>query len=332
MGFPHHHRRSKPKLRSCVRPCSESGAAFLFGHTSQFSRIVFLQCCRWCFCLIAPSLRQPTQDCGCYSDCISHPTTSKFSHSFGGIHMQWPFTTSRISVLVAALLCAAVGAIPADVGNQKVAAPAVEDRRLVIRSGTLFTKEGVPISLSGFDADIQSDKPQPSETTVTPKQIKDVVVRSGSAFVRAQDLSRLLKTRIKNDSITDLAVETSGVEMKISGHVKKVIPVHFEIKGPVSLTQNGFIDLHESSMKVDRLSMKGLSEMLGMDPEHMIGDSSKGLEGTKNDILFDPNALWGMSVHGKLTGVKIVNDGLMLVYGTSHKPAAKQTKIASLSR
>jgi hypothetical protein len=245
--------------------------------------------------------------------------------------MQRPFTTSRISVLVAALLCAAVGAIPAGVGNQKVAAPAVEDRRLVIRSGTLFTKEGVPISLSGFDADIQSDKPQ-SETTISPKQIKDVVVRSGSAFVHAQDLSKLLKTHIKNDSITDLAVETSGVEMKISGHVKKLIPVHFEIKGPISLTQNGFIDLHESSMKVDKLSMKGLSEMLGMDPQHMIGNSSKGLEGTKNDILFDPNALWGMSVHGKLTGVKIVSDGLLLVYGTIHKSAAKQTKMASLSR
>ena len=246
--------------------------------------------------------------------------------------MQWPFATWRTSSAFAALVCTVAASVPADVATQRPASPAVEDRRLVIHSGTLFTKDGVPITLSAFEADIESDKSQNSQGPAAPKQIKDVLVRSGNAFVRAQDLSKLLKTHIKNDSITDLAVQTSGNEMKISGHVKKVIPVHFEITGPITLTQDGFIDLHESSMKVDKLPMKGLAEMLGMDPQHVIGsNSSRGVEGTKNDIILDPSALWGMSVHGKLTGVKVMKNGLMLVYGTVHHAAGKPTRLASLS-
>lgn len=155
-----------------------------------------------------------------------------------------------------------------------------------------------------------------------------MIVRSGSAFVRAQDLSKLLKTHIKNDKLSDLAVETAGDEMKISGHLKKAIPIHFEIKGPVSLTQAGLIDLHESSMKVDKLPMKGLAEMLGMDPGNVVGkDPSKGLQATKNDIFMDPAELWGMSVHGKLTTVKVVNNGLMLVYGSAPTHEKKTARL-----
>ena len=229
--------------------------------------------------------------------------------------------------VVLVLSSLAIGATLADIGASKPGASSVEERRLLIRTGTLFTKDGVPIALSGFDSEIQTDKQPQAGSPVGPKQIKDVIVRSGSAFVRAQDLSKLLRTHINNDKLTDMLVETKGSEIKISGHLKKVIPVHLEIKGPVSVTETGLIDLHESSMKVDKLPMKGLSEMLGMDPGHVVGnDLSKGLKANKEDILLDPSTLWGMSVHGKLTQVKVVNNGLMLIYGAVRKPMQSKTK------
>lgn len=242
--------------------------------------------------------------------------------------MLLPSVKWRTPAVFAVLLCAGIGATLADIDKHNANSSGIEQRRLIIRSGTLFTKDGVPINLSGFDSEIESDKlPQGG----APKQIKDVIVRSGSAFVRAQDLSKLLKTHIKNDKLSDLAVEAAGDEIKISGHLKKAIPIHFEIKGPVSLTQAGLIDLHESSMKVDKLPMKGLAEMLGMDPGNVVGkDPSKGLQATKNDIIMDPAELWGMSVHGKLTAVKVVNNGLMLLYG-SPPPHGKKTARLNLA-
>lgn len=227
--------------------------------------------------------------------------------------MNW-----RRSLVFAALTCAGIGVTLADIAKHGSDHPSTEQRRLIIRSGILFTKDGVPINLSQFDSEIESDKPVQTSANTGPKQIRDVIVRSGSVFVRAQDLSKLLKTHIKNDKLSDLAVEAAGDEIKISGHLKKAIPVHFEITGPVSLTQTGLIDLHESSMKVDEFPMKGLAGILGMDPSNVVGkDPNKGLQATKNDILMDPAELWGMSVHGKLATVKVVNDGLMLIYGSA---------------
>jgi hypothetical protein len=236
----------------------------------------------------------------------------------------------RSVALFAALGCAGMVATVADVGMQKPAPAALEERRLIIRSGTLFTKDGVPINLSGFDSEIQTDKAPPGGAPVGPKQIRDVVVRSGRAFVHVQDLGKLIQTHIHNDKLTDVKVATSGTRLKLSGHLKKAIPVHFEITGPVSVTQTGLIDLHESSMKVDKIPMKGLSEMLGMDPGNVLGkDSPKELQANKEDILMDPSALWGMSVHGKLTEVKVVNDGLMLTYGAVPVPSKHKAKPAA---
>src|SRR5579884_3537528 len=112
----------------------------------------------------------------------------------------------RGPVVIAALICAGIGATLADI--DKANNSGTEERRLIIRSGTLFTKDGVPINLSSFDSEIESDKA--AQANAAPKQIKDVIVLSGTAFIRAQDLSKLLKTHIKNDKLTDLAVQTSG--------------------------------------------------------------------------------------------------------------------------
>lgn len=237
--------------------------------------------------------------------------------------MLFTLTSWRAATRVAIAVCVIAGAVVADRGTQRPATRP-QERRLIIRSGTLFTKEGVPINLSGFDSEIQTDQPSVNGSS-SPKQIQDVVVRSGRAFVRTTDLSTLLRSHIKNDKITDLTVEIVGSEVKISGHVKKAIPVHFEIKGPVSVTSNGLIDMHESSMKIDKLPMKALADMLGIGPaQEMNSDSQNGLTASKNDILLDPNELWGVSVHGKLKAAKLVNNGLMLVYGAPPKTIASR--------
>jgi hypothetical protein len=225
--------------------------------------------------------------------------------------MQLNFTKSRI-VGLSVVLCVVVSVTVADRRTSKPGGQQTESRRLLIRSGTLYTKDGVPINLSGFDSEIQSDKAS-SNNSIPQTQIRDVVVRSGQAFVRVQDLAKLLRSHISGDKITDLSVETDGSEVKISGSLRKAIPTHFEIKGPVSVSPSGQIDLHESSKKVDKLPMA----LFGVDTSSVIGNSHSGISATKDDILLDPNALWGMSVHGKLTEVKLVNNGLVLVYGTA---------------
>jgi len=231
----------------------------------------------------------------------------------------------------AALAVVTVGSlIPATSSNTtpaKTVAQNLEQRRLYIRTGTLFTKEGVPISLSSFDATIQSDKSPQGASVTDAKQIKEVLVDSGTVFVRAADLARLLKSHVPPDKITELAVQTENNELKLSGKLKKAIPVHFEIKGPVSVRPDGLLALHESTMKVDKLPFKGLAKMLGIDPANTVGDSSeKGIRAENDQLIFDPNLLWGLSVKGKLTGAKVTNIGLMLSYGTVRRTVQRASR------
>lgn len=61
--------------------------------------------------------------------------------------------------MIAALTCAGICATLADIDKHNANSSSTEQRRLIIRSGTLFTKDGVPINLSRFDSEIESDKP-----------------------------------------------------------------------------------------------------------------------------------------------------------------------------
>jgi hypothetical protein len=201
----------------------------------------------------------------------------------------------------------------------KDARASIEQRRLLIQSGTIFTREGVPIDLSDFSAEIQSEKAAQG-AAMPPSQIKDVLVVSGRVHLGIENLGKLLKARIKSDELTDLSVATDENELRISGTLKKAIPVHFAVKGPLTLTQDGLIDMRQSSVKVDKIPAKALSEMLGMDPAKVVGSSSsKGISATKDHIYLDPASLWGMSVRGKLTGVRVVKNGIVLNYGTPQK-------------
>lgn len=214
-------------------------------------------------------------------------------------------------------------------GKTSAPAPAAqkpEQRRLVIRAGTLFTKEGVPINLAGFDASIQSQKVQANNGD-SGKQIEDVTVRSGTVFIQTADLSKLLAPHVPQDKISDLSVETKDGQLKISGKMKKTLPVHFEIKGPVSITPDGKLALHEKSMKVDKLPMKGLADMLGMNPADVAGNSAqKGIQGKKDELIVDPNMLWGMPVQGKVSAVKVTNTGLLLTYGVPRHGALRASR------
>jgi hypothetical protein len=229
-----------------------------------------------------------------------------------------------VAIFVASCL---IPATSGDTGSAKSIAANLEQRRLYIRAGTLFTKDGVPVSLSGFDAEIQSDVQQPSADSESSKHIKGVLVRSGTAFVRASDLGKLLQSHVPKDKISDLTVATSNNQLKLSGKLKKAIPLDFEIKGPLNLTSDGMLALHESSMKVDKLPLKGLADALGLNAASVAADgSSKGIKAEKDQLIFDPNLLWGMSVRGKLTAVKVTNDGLLLSYGIPRRTVQRASR------
>ncbi len=190
--------------------------------------------------------------------------------------------------------------------------------RLLIRSGTLVSSDGVPIQLHDFEADIADDHAKGSQHLGS----KIVVIRTGYAFLSNDALSRLLTDKLKGHNLENIKVSNDKGEVKITGKAKKGVTVPFTIQGRVSLTDQGYIRLETRTEKVAHLP-KGLADLLGMNPEKLAGDGKvKGVSADKNSISFDPDLLWGLPVHGQVAHLTVERNGLLLVFGAAGRKNA----------
>ncbi len=183
--------------------------------------------------------------------------------------------------------------------------------RLLIHSGTLISRNGSPIQLHAFEADIADGTGKQNEHLGN----KIVLIKTGDAFLSNESLSRLLNEKLQGRSLEDIKVTTEQGQVKITGKARKAISVPFTIEGPVTLTNQGYIRLETKTVKVAKLP-KGIAELLGMDPEKLAGDGKvKGVSADKNSISFDPDLLWGLPVHGQVTRLRVEKNGLLLIFG-----------------
>ncbi len=221
------------------------------------------------------------------------------------------------AALVAILALSTLPARAAD--TPKGQQPSSKPTQLFIASGTLVSGDGAPIQVHSLKAAIE-DQPSPSgqKQQTDPKAVS---ISSGSAFLSNSSLGRLLNSKLNQRGLQDIKVSNDKGRVKITGTSKKSISVPFTIEGPVSLTSNGQIRLE--TKKVQVANLPGLAGLLGINPEKMIdGGPVKGVQTEKDAITFDPDLLWGLPVHGKVTRLAYERNGLLLVFGDT-KPAKK---------
>jgi hypothetical protein len=127
-----------------------------------------------------------------------------------------------------------------------------------------------------------------------------------------------------NKKIQDISVKTSGQKLQIGGKVHKVIPLHFEIEGPLKPVERGIVDMHADSIHADGIPAKGLLEMFGKDLGDVVGQSSaKGVKVNENTIRFDVEQL--LQMHGDITNVEVVPQGVVLEFGEKKLAKGKST-------
>ncbi len=203
--------------------------------------------------------------------------------------------------------------------------------RLRIDAGMLYTKSGIPIKLTHANARIRSGlKPagdgKQSGGASNPEN--DVVLLdSGVVSLSDDSLTKLLREKVKDKGIEDLKVTTDKGQIKITGKVKKLIAVPMTIEGPATATSDGKIEMRTKEMKTAKLPIKGLADALGMNVSHVVGDS-KGVKSEGDTIIFDPDELWGLPIHGFVTHVSVVQNGIVLHFGAAPQPK-KTTRVAS---
>jgi len=202
---------------------------------------------------------------------------------------------------------------------------------LRVDSGTLFTADGVPIQLRQVTAKIVKHKPTPPPQGGTsdpsdPAQSSQVVtIEKGNVVLSSDSLSKLLNKKVgKNGKLSDLKVSTDPKkgEVHISGKAKKLIDVPFDLQGPVKATGDGKIELLAKSVKA--ADIPGLAGLLGLTVQKAAGKhAAKGVKTEHNTIIFNPDQLWGLPVHGSVTKVTVQQSGILLAFGAPGQGGAK---------
>ncbi|MGH9524904.1 MAG: hypothetical protein ACRD3E_20455 [Terriglobales bacterium] len=193
--------------------------------------------------------------------------------------------------------------------------------RLHIAGGTLYTSSGVPILLHGVDALIS-----PGAKPDGNMDGKIVLIDRGVIGLTYDSLTKLLNQKLQGGKVQDLKVTSDKGQIKINGKVHKGIAIPFEVKGPVSVTRDGKLDLHASTEKAAKLPISGIADALGLNMQNLVG-SKKGVESHGQDIVFDPDQLWGLPIHSHVSSARVEAKELVLVIGHAAARTKKQASV-----
>lgn len=214
--------------------------------------------------------------------------------------------------LTAVLFCALVSVAQSPSANNG------QMTRLQIESGMLYTRSGIPIHLSHAQARIAPGMRATGSDGHQKQNGNDnkiVFLDSGRVGLTNDSLTKLMQTKVQGKGIEDLKVTTEKGQIKITGKVKKVVALPVVLEGPAVATPDGKIELRARKMKAAMLP-KGLTDALGMNVKHVVGDKAKGVHAEDDDsLVFDPDELWNLPIHGFVTRVIVQANGLLLIFG-----------------
>jgi hypothetical protein len=124
-----------------------------------------------------------------------------------------------------------------------------------------------------------------------------------------------------NAPIKNLNVEIEGAELKQTGTLKKGISVPFTMRSSLSVTPDGKLRLHPTSMKAAGIIPKGLLDFFGVHLNSLVKvGSESAVQVSGDDLLLDPaRVLPPPRIRGKLTKAWIA-DGLVFEQFGGDKP------------
>jgi hypothetical protein len=146
-------------------------------------------------------------------------------------------------------------------------------------------------------------------------EITDAVLGIG-----ADDLTRLLNRYVfgyPGAPLTDLRAQLRGSEMVLSGTLHKGAALPFEMTAGVSLTPEGQLRVHATSVRLCGADGLALLHALGLHLSDMLDlRGATGVRADGNDLLLDPLAILPPPrISGHLTAVRIEGGEMVQVFG-----------------
>lgn len=213
-----------------------------------------------------------------------------------------------------ALVASALAAPPAPPAPPKCPPPVAA---IHIPSGSYSSQPDVTFQLRGFTGQLI-----PRGKRAPYCYLKYTQLERGEIFVTSQSLSNIFSSKLQDASspLSDVRIETGDALAKISGKVKKVVPIDFAIEGPITTDGDGII-IEAKKIKADGIPVKGLLEMLGKHLNSLMGgEDVDGVSVKENFLTFQPAHL--AQLRGHIESAVATPEGLTIRYLPTHRERA----------
>jgi hypothetical protein len=153
----------------------------------------------------------------------------------------------------------------------------------------------------------------------------------GEVAMHPSSLTTILNKWVFNfegTPISDVTVSIENGQLKQTGTLHKGVAVPFTIVADMTVTPDGRIRLHPTSVKAVGIPASGLMKAFNLELDNVIkSNRARGFEIEGNDFLLQPDRLVPEPrIAGRLTSVRIEGDRIVEVFGT--RPSHGSDKVA----
>jgi len=130
--------------------------------------------------------------------------------------------------------------------------------------------------------------------------------------------------------LRNLTFSVVGSQLRQRGILHKGVDIPFELTATLSVTPDGLIRVHPTSLKICSLDGTGLMRALRIELSDLIDLSkAKGAAVRGNDLVLDPNRLLPPPmIRGRLVGVRAANGQLIQSFGRDTAARSSATPVA----
>jgi hypothetical protein len=161
-----------------------------------------------------------------------------------------------------------------------------------------------------------------------------IEIDSARVSMTMSSLTNLMNNVLFADAdapIKHVTVETEGTELKQTGTLKKGVSIPFTMRASVSVTPDGRLRLHPTSMKAAGFIPKRLLDVFGLGLDTLLKVRSESpMQVAGDDLVLDPShALPPPRIRGRLTNAWIADGVLFEQFGGDKATPSITTPVSS---
>ena len=141
-------------------------------------------------------------------------------------------------------------------------------------------------------------------------------IHSGVLRANIGDIGHFLNINLTNSPLKNVTLLAEGDKLKLTGTVRKIVPLSVTLLAEVSATSDNRIRLRVTKLDVLKVPLKGLLGMFKISLADFVKGGMDGVEVAGSDLLLDTQKLMpAPHIRGKLTAVRVVSPDIEEVFG-----------------